>query len=388
MYTRILISGSVSLALFLLASGCSQLSEERSSADAGTVNEQAFLTLEAAALQNANLAFEEAVPGSIRSEITAFGEITLNTERVAAIVSKVEGEIQKVFKQLGDPVKAGELLAAIESHSLASAIVEYLQTERDRRFFREAFQREEELFQKKLSSSEDYFRAEQAYRKAQIAHAAALQPLELLNYNEGQLHDYLEAPDEAVLTILEVKSPIDGVITKQSLIPGQAVTADTELFVVANLSEVWVDFHVPLETAMEISAGDQARVTFSGRDLHGEAVVKYVAPLANEISRTVQVRASLPNEDGNWRPGAPVTVRLSARSNEAAVTIPAEALLDLEGGFAVFVKEASNRFELRKVRPGHRDGSRVAIESGLSAGETVVSANAYLLKAQWQMYSE
>ncbi|MCB1120140.1 MAG: efflux RND transporter periplasmic adaptor subunit [Verrucomicrobiae bacterium] len=381
-------ASSLGFGMILLAAGCSKSSESNSRQDNSTASEQPTVTLTEAALANANLTFAEAAPASIQSEITAFGEITLNTERVASIVSKVEGEVQKVLKQLGDPVMAGETLAVLESQSLAADIVSYLQTERDRRFYLAAYIREEELFKKKLSSSEDFYQAEQAYRKAQIAHAAALQPLELLNFREGQLHGYMEAPDEAVLTLLEVKAPIEGVITKQSLIPGQAVTADTELFVVADLSEVWVDFQVPLETAMEISAGDHVGVSFTGRDLQGDAIVKYVAPLANEINRTVQVRATLKNKEGNWRPGSPVKVRLSAKGTKADVTVPVEALLDLNGGFAVFVKKTANTFELRQVRPGHRDTSNVVIQSGLAAGEPVVSANAYLLKAQWQMHSD
>mgnify|MGYP003115183992 CR=1 FL=1 len=343
------------------------------------------ITLKDDVLNNADFKFAEAKPAEISDLVSAFGEIMLNNDKVASVVSKVEGEILEGLKQLGDRVKAGEIIARIESHSLAASIVQYLQTEHDRQFTRDAYLREQELFSKKLTSSTEFYEAEQAYRRAQIEHAAALQPLELLNFTEGQLHGYLNAPNEARLTILEVVSPIDGIVTKKSIIKGQAVQGDTELYVVADLSEVWVDFQVPLAAANEISAGDQVKVNVSGRTTTGKATIKYVAPMANEINRTVQVRASMPNTKNIWRPGSPVGVEFARKKSKAAVAIPSEALLDFESGFAVFVKKDSHTFELRKVKPGQRDDTMAAIELGLMTGETVVSTNAYLLKAQWQM---
>lgn len=372
----------------IILAGCNKQTDTAvTDQDAGSIPRQT-ITLNDELLNNAAFEFAEAEPAEIRDLVSAFGEITLNHDKVASIVSKVEGEIIEGLKQLGDQVKAGEIIARIESHSLASSIVRYLQTEHDRQFTMDAYLREKELFSKKLTSSTEFYAAEQAYQRAQIEHAAALQPLELLNFTEGQLHGYLNAPNEAKLTILEVVSPIDGIVTRKSIINGQAVQADTELYVVADLSEVWIDFQVPLAAANEISAGDRVRVSVTGGAATGDATIKYVAPLANEINRTVEVRASMPNPNRMWRPGSPVSVEFARETSQTEVAIPSDALLDFESGFAVFVRKDSRTFELRKVKPGQRDNTRVAIELGLVSGETVVSTNAFLLKAQWQMETE
>ncbi len=207
----------------------------------------------------------------------------------------------------------------------------------------------------------------------------------MLNFTEGQLHGYLNAPNEAQLTVLEVVSPINGIVTRKSIITGQAVQADTELYMIADLSEVWIDFQAPLAAANGISAGDQVRVSITDGAATSNATIKYVAPLANEINRTVEVRATMPNENRIWRPGSPVNVEFARERLNAGVAIPSEALLDFESEFAVFVRRDVNTFELRKVKPGKRDNALVAIERGLVAGETVVSTNAFLLKTQWQM---
>jgi membrane fusion protein, heavy metal efflux system len=369
----------------ILTTGCKKQTDNVDAAKDSDSTPRQTITLNDEVLNNADLEFAEARPAEISDVVSAFGEITLNNDKVASVVSKVEGEMVEGLKQLGDQVKAGEIIARIESHSLAASIVQYLQTEHDRQFTMDAYLREKELFSKKLTSSTEFYAAEQAYRRAQIEHAAALQPLELLNFTEGQLHGYLNAPNEAKLTILEVVSPIDGIVTKRSIIKGQAVQGDTELYVLADLSEVWIDFQVPLAAANEISPGDSVKVNVSGGAVTGNATIKYVAPLANEINRTVQVRASMPNTNNVWRPGSPVGVEFAREKSKAEVAIPSDALLDFESGFAVFVRKDSHTFELRKVKPGQRDNTMAAIDMGLATGETVVSTNAFLLKAQWQM---
>lgn len=369
----------------IIIAGCENQTDNMVADPDSSSTPRQTITLTDDILNNADFKFAEAKPAEISDLVSAFGEIKLNNDKVASIVSRVEGEIKEGLKQLGDKVEAGEIIARIESHSLASSIVRYLQTEHDRQFTMDAYLREKELFSKKLTSSTEFHAAEQAYQRARIEHAAALQPLELLNFTEGQLHGYLSAPNEAKLTILEVVSPITGIVTKKSIITGQAVQADTELYMVADLSEVWIDFQAPLAAANGISAGDRVQVSITDGAATSTAAIKYVAPLANEINRTVEVRASMPNTDRIWRPGSPVSVEFARERWMAEVAIPSEALLDFESGFAVFVRRDAHTFELRKVKPGQRDNALVAIELGLVPGETVVSTNAFLLKTQWQM---
>lgn len=367
------------ISLFFVACGdtATESFEPDAEADPST------LTLTQERLANANLTIVEAAAAEIGEKVVAYGEITLNTDKVASIPARIDGVIADDRTQLGATVAAGDVLAVIESQTLATAIVMYLQTERDMRFARAEYQREKELFDKKLASSESYYGKEQAFGKAQIAHAAALQPLELLNFEEGQLHDYLENPDAANLTHFEVRAPLAGVVTKKKLIKGESVSADQELFVVADLSEVWVDFQVALSDASFLTEGQNVSVGGSG-----SALVQYVAPVANQANRTVEARAVMANAEGAWRPGTPVTVGFARGRETFPVTVPAAAVLDFEGGFAVFVRQSADTFELREVKTGKLDNERVAIAEGLNVGEKVASDGAYQLKAQWGMGEE
>lgn len=356
--------------------------------DAMTATTPARVELGEEALANASIETAEAEPASIRETVVSYGEVRPDPDRVASVVSRVDGILVSASRQLGDTVAAGDVLAVIESRTLASQIVAYLETESEMRFARGELARERDLFGKKLTSTEAVQQKEAAFQKAVIAHAAALQPLEVLHFTEGQLHGFLDDPDGANLTRLEVTSPIDGVVTARAGHPGEAVPADRELFRISDLSKVHVDFHVPLQAAGHLEPGRTASVNFASGDLEAEAGIIFVSPEADQESRTVLVRASLPNPAGLWRPGMPVTVRCDLGGDEAAVTVPSPALLDFEGGALVFVRTGPGSFEARTVEPGRRDQDRVEILSGVAPGETVAAANAWLLKAQLVMHGE
>jgi len=376
----------LTIAAMLLFSSCGK---KAAAPDLGeSTPDSEFMRLSSAALDNASLSMTKAGASEVGERAQAFGEITLNTDRVESIPARIDGIIATDHVQLGDAIETGQVLAVLESQSLASAIVAYLESERDLRFSRSEFGREEELFAKKLTSAESFNSKQQALHKAQIAHAAALQPLELINFDEAELHRYVDEPESANLTRLEVKSPISGVLTKKQVIRGGSVTADQELFVIANLEEVWVDFQVPLSDAQSLQKGQLVRVGSSTGDARGEAAIRYVAPMANELSRTVTARATLANEAGIWRPGTPVIVSFDRNRESFPVTVPAASVLDFEGTSIVFVQRSSGVFELREVEPGRRDETRVSIKSGLVAGEDVVADGAYQLKAQWGMNTE
>jgi multidrug efflux pump subunit AcrA (membrane-fusion protein) len=150
-----------------------------------------------------------------------------------------------------------------------------------------------------------------------------------------------------------------------------------------------VDFHVSLRDAVSLRAGLTATVASSlvaGQDAEAELV--YVAPLAEESTRTVLVRAVLPNPERSWRPGTPVTVSVQGGSGEAVLSVPASALVDLGGGKAVFVRESETTFRPVPVETGESDGSVTRILGGVTAGQTVVSSNAAQLKGHLEMTQE
>ncbi len=352
--------------------------------DADPSGETSVLQVAPEALRNAQLGYEKASSHPIQERISAYGEITPQADKMASIVSRVSGIVVDIRKQLGESVDEGEVVAVLESQALAEAVMRYLQAESTLEAAKKAFAREKELFGKKLTSAEAYQGAEQALQTAKITHATTRQSLQLLHFEESELHAYLDAPESADLTRFPIRSPLNGVVTNREIHRGEAVAADAPLFKIADLEEVCVHFHVPLESVRYLEKGGLVNVADDSAAQAADATVTFVSPIASESSRTVTVRAALTNTQGHWRPGTPVTVTMKRTAANAAIAIPSDALLDYEGGYVVFVQEREGVFHLREVEPGRRDDAFVEIKSGLREGETVVTTNAFALKALWQ----
>ena len=165
---------------------------------------------------------------------------------------------------------------------------------------------------------------------------------------------------------------------------GNAVAADQgpPLLTIANLQTVWVLVAVYEQDLPYVKAGHQARVEVpSLRNRVYESAVTYVGDVVDADTRTARARIELDNADGALRPG--MFAQVDVRSPELATAwVPLSAVLARRDEFYVFVRNAERQFVARKVELGQERGDRVAILSGLQAGEDVVTRGAILLDAE------
>ena len=186
------------------------------------------------------------------------------------------------------------------------------------------------------------------------------------------------------LSVYSVKSLLAGMVIQRHVAVGESVTTGREIFVVADLREVWVDFqafqkHLPL-----LAVGQRIHISAGHGLPEAEALVSYISPIVDEATRTATVRAILPNEQGEWRPGLFVTGRVETASHDVALAVPTAAIQRMGEIPVVFVREEENAFEPRPVHLGRSGPHFVEVTSGLSAGESYVSAGAFTLKAELQ----
>jgi len=342
--------------------------------------------LEPQVVANLRLQFEEVTQEPVDHPIRAAGSVRLNEKKVFEVTPRIEGMIITDPLSLGDTVKKGDVLCTLQSATLAEMITNYVSAEEEMRFAGEAALQERKLADKKLSSAEQLREKENALKQAVAAHSRALQPLKLLDFNEGSIHKYLTRVESSDYTTLEIAAPEAGEIITKDLRRGAAIDHDHELFVIADLSEVWVDFQIALRDAASLAAGDHVVVESSITQTRGDATILYVAPIADDQTRTVMARASLSNPDHSWRPGTPVNVLGVSSSEEAsALSVPAGAVVDYDDGKAVFVKQDGNAFAPVPVTIGRSDGKRIEILEGLASGQTVVSRNSAQLKGHLEM---
>jgi len=180
-----------------------------------------------------------------------------------------------------------------------------------------------------------------------------------------------------------VKSLLAGRVIARHVSVGEAVDSERELFLVADLATVWVDFdafqkHLPL-----LALGQRVHISAGHGLPEAEALVSYISPVVNEATRTATVRAVVENADGEWRPGLFVTGRVETTNEQVAIAAPTSALQMIGEVPVVFVRN-DDGFEPRPVRLGRRGPHFVEIENGLEAGDEFVSSGGFTLKAELQ----
>ena len=339
-----------------------------------------IVAITAAEMEELGIEIALAGPGSIARTIDLPGEIMLNRDNVVHIVPRVEGIVKEVHKRLGDYVTRGEILAVIESRELADATAEYLASRERLALTGDIYEREKNLWEKKISSEQEYLDAKQALAEARIAHRSAEQKLLALGLSKKALEN-IPVHGELDLTRYEILSPIDGTLIHKRISLGGAVKEDTELFIVADLRSVWVDINVYQKDLAFIREGQEASITTSDEWPAVKDTIDYVGPLLGHDTRTALARLIVPNPDNELRPGTFVTVTVSVENVQVPVVVPRSVLLTLDERTIVFIP-AGGTFEPRPVTTGRSSGDAVEIVSGLEPGQQYVSRGAFNLKAR------
>ncbi len=176
-----------------------------------------------------------------------------------------------------------------------------------------------------------------------------------------------------------VTSPIAGVVLARYTNVGD-VAGESPLFTVADVSDVWAEFHVFPRDIDQIMGGQKVRVTSFEGGHSGEAPITVVLPLAESSSQTVIARVSLPNPQGLWRAGMTVRGDVVINEREVPLAVKTAAIQRMEGKAVIFVREG-DRFTMRPIKTGASDGEWTEVRDGLQPGETYVSNKSFIIKA-------
>src|SRR5690606_991759 len=177
-----------------------------------------------------------------------------------------------------------------------------------------------------------------------------------------------------------VVSRINGTVVARHAAVGESVSAEDELFTVADLSTVWVDFQVYRQDFAKLRPGQRVRLIADGLPAT-DVRLAYLSPRTDTHSQTVLARAELSDAGGVWPPG--LFIRGEAAVEEfSARSVQLEAIQQLEGEPSIFVREEKDHYKAIPVRLGRRDGEFVEVLDGLKAGDTYVSKNSFILKAE------
>jgi cobalt-zinc-cadmium efflux system membrane fusion protein len=332
----------------------------------------------AAQRQTLGIATEAAGPGTVGVEVRLVGEVVLNLDRTAHVTSRVSGVVARIARTFGDRVDVGETLAILDSRDLAEARARFLTASAREALAATTHARVETLWGEQISSEREYLAARQTLAEARIARRTAEQMLHALGVGRAELDTLSDDPP--AIARYELTAPIAGTVIDRHATVGEMLSPSGPAFVVADLDSVWVDLAVHVQDLSRLRVGQAVRVQPAG-DGVGETRgrLDYLTPVIDADTRTATARAVLAN-DGSWRPGLPVTAWVTVDAVEAAVTVPAAAVHDVEGRDHVFVDDGDG-LRLRSIHVDRRSGHRAEVRDGLAAGERVVTGGGVHVKA-------
>ena len=343
--------------------------------------EKLLVRLDAGSLERLGLEILVAGPGELEVITELPGEVQVNGDLLAHVGPRVGGVAREVLVSLGDTVRAGQLLAVLESRELADAKADFLAANVRLGLADATFKREERLWQEKVSSEQDYLDARNQQAEARIAYRSAEQKLHALGFSQTEVKN-LPEQHEVVLTQYRITAPFSGTVIEKHITLGETVTAETSVFTVADLSSVWIDLAVYQKDIGAVRAGQAARVTTNHGD-EAELTIDFVQPLVGEQTRTALARIIAPNPDGAWHPGCFVTARVTMGVTESSgLVVPSTAVIRMEDGDEVVFVQTDEGFEPRPVAIGRRTRNHLEVVSGLVAGDRYVAAGGFNLKAE------
>ena len=177
----------------------------------------------------------------------------------------------------------------------------------------------------------------------------------------------------------EVRSQIAGEVIARHATVGEYVRDDREIFVVADLSEIWADFQVYRDDFNRIAQGQKIKIDL-GQGQPLEATVIYVAPVIDEVTQSKLVRAVVPNPQGTLRPGLFVMGSLASDMRQVPLAVRREAIQTFRDWSVVYLTDG-HTFQAVPVELGRRDATYVEVLSGIASGDRYVAKNSFIVKA-------
>src|SRR3989338_594314 len=300
----------------------------------------------------------------LRRTIRTVGRIDYDERKVTHIHTKIQGWVEKLYIDFtGKEVNKEDVLLEVYSPELVSAQQEYLLAIE---------------YAKSLKDS----KVEGVTSGAESLLEYARKRLQLFDVAEHQIKE-LEETKKPKKT-LHIHSPVHGIVVQKNLLQGMFITPDTHLYVIADISKIWVYADIYEYEVPWVKVGQTAEITlsyFPGKVYRG--VVTYIYPYLQAETRTVKVRMEFDNPDWELKPDMYANVKLESKIAESAILVPAEAVIRSGVRDIIIVSKGEGVFEPRDVKVGVDTGDGyLQILEGVKAGEDVVTSAQFLIDSE------
>jgi multidrug efflux pump subunit AcrA (membrane-fusion protein) len=349
-------------ALFFFFQACAPGAGQREGGQAEETVAKNEVVLGPEAVRTARLQTAAVGMRSFLTSVAATGSVSFNRKKYVRVNPRVAGRVEKVLALPGDRVAAGDVMFELFSPGLMAVQAEYLQ------------------IHGRVAAPPGSRTAEDARLDVELL-ASTTAKLRLLGFEEPDFASLLSA--HSPLPALGIRAPMSGTVVETEVMAGSAVEPGTCLAEVADLATLWVLADVYEKDLASAYPGAKAELAFAAYP--GEAfagTLTQVGPVMDDQTRTVKCRLEVRNPGGRLKPGMFAAVRIFAAEPLSLLAVPEEAVRMAEGKAVVFVEMGPGRYVRRDIEKGRTVEGFVEVVKGLSAGERVVTAGSFDVKAE------
>ena len=331
--------------------------------------------------QRGHIQIYEVQSAAFHRTIETTGVVDFDNDQATSVLAPFSGPVSRLLVSLGQQVKKGEALAAVDSPDFAAAISAYQKALATARTNRKLADLDRDLLAHNGVAQREAAQAETDAANAEADRDAALQELVSLQVPAATIQS-IQAGGKVVRVEGMIRAPVAGTVVERLVTPGQLLEAGTTpCFTVADLSRVWVMAQVFGADLTAMSVGDAAEVNSGIGSKSFSGKVDNIAALVDPDTRAVAVRVVVDNPGDLLKKQMYVRVRVQARQESRGLLIPVSAILrDDENLPFVYQLQADGSLARRHVTLGSRTGDAYDITEGLSAADKIVVDGALFLQ--------
>ncbi len=300
------------------------------------------------------------------SQLTTTATVNPDIARTVPVISLAVGRVVEIKARLGDIVKKGQVLLRVQSADIAGAYSDYQKAVADEQLARTQAERARLLYDKGAISLNDFQIAQDVEAKAQVDVKTTAEKLRVLGNTN------LDQPSG----IVDIRAPVDGVITDQQVTNAAGVAGLTSPnpFTISDLTYVWILSDVYENDLSAVRVGDKADIRLTAYpDKTFTGVVSNIGPILDPNIRTAKVRIEVRNP-GLFRPGMFATATFHGQRKQKFAAVPADAVLHLHDRDWVYLPLGGNKFRRVEVNASQMlPGNMQEILSGVAVGQQVVA---------------
>lgn len=312
----------------------------------------------------------KAILSDQEQELTLTGKVQYDPDKVINYVPMIGGIIDRSYFSLGDKVQKDQTLLDIRSTELTSLQSERVGLESDVKIAERELKTAKTMFDDNMLSEKELMEAQAKLNQARAAYSKVQTDMSVFGSNKGN-------------GMFSIKAPMSGYIVAKNASSGSTVSADSDpLFVIADLSTVWVTVNVYAGNLLFVKEGQEVAITtlsYPGEVFKGK--INTLSQVFDPEEKVLKARIVMPNKDLRLKPEMSVVVKLKNEIHNQLISVPSDALVFDNDRYHLVVEESPNNFVAKEVTLGGHHNKVTYIVSGISEGENIVTRNHLLIYA-------